>query len=103
MTNKEWHVLRVRQGFEEVVAHRLRGLDLEVFVPRLNVSSSEDRNPGRGHSAGYVYCRFSNHLPVTSIPGVLYILGTSEPVFSHENEAASELEYRWTYPPEIQM
>jgi hypothetical protein len=75
MANEDWYVVKVRPGFEALVAQRLRRLELEVFVPKRAPSAQE---PHRGHAAGCVYCRLTPEirLSVTSIPGVLDIVGT---------------------------
>ena len=80
MANEHWYILKVRSGFETVVAQKLRRLHLETFVP------DRQPNPQRSlfeeyPSASYVYCRFAleNRASVTSIPGVLDVVGTPEP------------------------
>jgi transcription antitermination factor NusG len=87
MVNEDWYALRVRQGFEAVVAQRLRKLDLEVFVPERKATSPQEPRHRQGCFAGYVYCRFSldNRVSVTSIPGVLDIVGTPDPASFDEN------------------
>jgi transcription termination factor NusG len=79
MANEQWYVLRVRAGFETIVAQKLRQLNLEVLVPAQQSIDSQD--PQKYRSAGYVQCRFAleNQLSVTSIPGVIAILGTPAP------------------------
>jgi transcription antitermination factor NusG len=82
MAKKHWYVLRVRAGFEAVVAQKLRQLNLEVVVPGQKESiNSQEPHLREYRSTGYVYCRFAleNRLSVTSIPGVVAILGTPEP------------------------
>ncbi len=81
MANEHWYVLRVRSGFEAVVAKKLRRLHLEVFIPDQKSITPLDPKLRDRPSTGYVYCRFDleNRLAVTSIPGVLDIVGTPEP------------------------
>jgi transcription antitermination factor NusG len=78
----DWYALIVRPGFEAVVAQRLRKLDLEVFVPEQKVTSPQEPHHLQRDTARYVYCRLTldNRLSVTSIPGVLDIVGTPDPV-----------------------
>src|SRR5689334_23974927 len=78
MADGHWYALKVRQGFEVVVAQKLRKLDLEVFVPERKLAPSEDR--GEDESFGCLYCCFdlSNRNLVLSIPGVVDIMGAPE-------------------------
>ena len=66
MANEHWYVLRVRSGFESVVAQKLGKLHLEVVIP------SRKRT---------LYCRFAlkDRGAVTTVPGVLDIMGIPEP------------------------
>jgi hypothetical protein len=82
MANEDWYALIVRAGFEAVVAQKLRKLDLEVFVPEQKATLPQAPHHLQGHTARYVYCRFTldNRLSVISIPGVLDIVGTPDPV-----------------------
>jgi hypothetical protein len=81
MANEHWYVLKVRSGFEVVVAQRLRKLGLEAFVPERDRVPSEESHDRSSQSVGYVYCRFAleRRRSLTSIPGVLDILGTPNP------------------------
>ena len=81
MADKHWYVLKVRSGFEAVVAERLRKLGLEVFVPEQKAIQHQASPHRQRHSAGYVYWRFTldKRRSVTSIPGVLDIGGTVDP------------------------
>src|SRR5579862_6874343 len=54
VTNRDWYILRVRPGFEAVVAQRLREFELEVFVPERNATSSQGRQHEQGRPAGYI-------------------------------------------------
>jgi len=89
MANEHWYALIVRSGFETVVANKLRKLGLEVFVhdkkkaansfqPAFPIESSLRENAPNS----YLYCRFTleNRVSVTTVPGVLDILGTPEPI-----------------------
>jgi hypothetical protein len=81
MANERWYVLKLRPGFEPVVAKRLRKLNLEVLVPNQKPTPRDCRHRDSA-SPSHLYCRFSleNRLLVTGIPGVLDILGTPEPI-----------------------
>jgi hypothetical protein len=84
MAAEQWYALKVRDGFEIVVAQRLKKLDLEVFVPDLKfIQHSQQPRQGSGR---YVYCLFDpdNRNSITGIPGVLAILGALHPVSSRE-------------------
>ena len=105
VTNTDWYVLRVRRGFEAVVAHRLRQLDLEVFVPERKVTPFEEHHQEQFSPAGYVYCRFSldNRSSVTSIPGVFDVLGAADPLSLDEKASATKCEINdlLAYPPKF--
>ena len=78
MADEHWYMLKVRPGFAAVVAHRLRELHFEVFVPESKSSDSQAST----QSAGYVYCRFEllrDRGSVIGVPGVVDIIGTPEP------------------------
>ena len=81
MADEDWYVLKVRSGFESVVAYKLRKLKLQVIVP--DQSSIDFREPSRRNYpwSRYVYCRFpiKSRLTIMNIPGVLDIVGTLEP------------------------
>ena len=87
MANEKWYVLRVRQGFVAIVAEKLRQLDIEVFVPQNKVIPSPANDDEAHHRAAYVFGRFAldRRLAVTSIPGVLDILGAADPERFDEN------------------
>jgi hypothetical protein len=76
MVDEYWYQLRVHTGFAPVVAQRLRTLNFEVFVPENNPAV-----PRECPQTTYIYCRFDleNRASVTTIPGVLDILGAPEP------------------------
>jgi hypothetical protein len=80
MANEHWYLLKVRTGFETVVAQKLLKLNLQVLVP-------DDKS---GHPSGHIYCRFAveKRLAVTSTPGVIAILGAPEPTFLDEGLAS---------------
>jgi hypothetical protein len=67
MADEHWYVLKVRSGFESVVAQRLGKLHLEVVIPDQKCT---------------LYCRFAlkDRRAITSVPGVLDIMGIPEPV-----------------------
>lgn len=66
MAKPHWYVLKVRSGFEQVVAYRLRRMPFEVMIPE---------------QKSILYCRFDleKRRLVTSVPGILDILGVPEP------------------------
>jgi hypothetical protein len=78
MANEHWYMLKVRPGFAAVVAQRLRKLNFEVFVPENKSPQSRESS----EAAESVYCQFElqDRGSVISVPGVLDILGTPEPV-----------------------
>ena len=82
MANEHWYLLKVRPGFETVVAQKLRKLNLEILLPDQNSSDPQERSVQEHRSTGYVFCRFAleNRLSVTSIPGVMAVLGVPEPI-----------------------
>ena len=72
--NPQWHVLRVRQRFERIVALRLRERAIEGYVPLRQIGRKAN-----GMSIelplfpGYAFCKYAE-VPVSSfydIPGVL--------------------------------
>ena len=79
MANKHWYVLKVRPGFAAVVTRRLRRLNLPVSLP--GAGSIRSKEP-HSQAARYLYCLFNlqDHESVTTIPGVLNILGIPEPI-----------------------
>ena len=81
MANEHWYVLKVRSGFASIVAKKLRRLNLETVVPRSKSIDTHKSRMRRRSSSNYVYCRFAleNRLTVTSVPGVIEILGAPEP------------------------
>ena len=83
MAKQHWFVVKVRPGFAPAVAQRLRNLNFEAFVPENKTAGSRDSS----QPAEHVYCRFDlqNRGAVTSIPGVLDILGTPEPTAIDED------------------
>jgi hypothetical protein len=96
MANEHWYVLIVRPGFETVVAHKLRKLGLEVLIP--DKKAAKSFQPAFFESSlretapnSYLYCRFAleNRVSVTSVPGVLDILGTPDPISFDEPLATS--------------
>ena len=79
MANKHWYVLKVRSGFAAVVAQKLRKLNLEVLVPEPEPIRSKEPH---SQVACYLYCRFDlqSRESVITVPGVLDVLGTPEPI-----------------------
>jgi hypothetical protein len=90
MPKEYWYVIKVRPDFVPIVAQKLCALNLEVLL--LDEVTIPDQPPvdfgelgpdAREYpSSGYVYCRFAleDRLLITTIPGVLDILGTAEPI-----------------------
>src|SRR5690348_3701661 len=88
MANEHWYVLKVRPDFVLVVTQKLRELNLnvlltdEVIFPDPTSINFRETGSERKHApASYVYCRFAleQRLMVTSLPGVLDILGIPKP------------------------
>jgi hypothetical protein len=81
MANQHWYGLKVRRGFELLVVQRLRKLNLEVFVPEHTSVTPQEHDWQGSPWAGCIYSRFDLGIrdSVTSIPGVLDIVGTPEP------------------------
>jgi len=79
MANKHWYVLKVRPGFAAVVTRRLRKLNFGVSLPESGSIRSKEPH---SQAAGYLYCLFDlqDRESVTTIPGVLDILGIPEPI-----------------------
>ena len=84
MATQQWYALKVRDGFEILVAQRLTKLNLEIFVPDLKFVKHPQQPRQRG--AGYLYSCFDSddRKSIASIPGVLAVLGTSDPAFKSE-------------------
>jgi hypothetical protein len=88
MANEHWYALKIRPDFVPIVTQKLRELNLEVLLldevifPDPTSIKFREAGPEREHEPKcYVYCRFAleHRLMVTSIPGVLDILGIPEP------------------------
>jgi hypothetical protein len=85
-TPLRWYVLRVRLGFETLVAAELRNRNLTVFLPyRRSANRGPDRIPvelGFGAFPGYVFARFSidDWNTIAIIPGVLLVAGVPQPI-----------------------
>ena len=78
---EHWYVLRVRTGFEEVVAHKLRRQSLEVFLPEYQSTHLRKAGHRKFLLPGYLFCRFDldNRQPVVAVSGVLCIMGLPKP------------------------
>ena len=97
MGKKHWYKLIARPGFANIVAGRLRELDLEVFVPEQNFVGPQQPHTRQRQSALDVYCRFlldERRLPVMSIPGVLDIAGIPEPTSFDEKFSVLQTKVR---------
>lgn len=81
MAAEDWHLLKVRSGFETVVAHRLQSRGLEVFIPERKPTHPKGASPEWNPADGYVICGpfMENPQSITNIPGVLCILGSPIP------------------------
>ena len=79
MANEHWYVLKVRPGFAAVVTRRLHKLNFGVSLPESGSIRSKEPH---SQAARYLYCLFDvqDHESVTTIPGVLDILGIPEPI-----------------------
>ena len=81
-----WYVLRVRLGFETLVASELRKRNLTVFLPFHRNDACSGRIPfeelGRMAFPGYVFARFSidDWLAIGMVPGVLLVAGVPQPI-----------------------
>ena len=91
MANEQWYMLKIRPGFTAVVAQRLRNQHFEVFVPETESSDSQ-----KASASDYVYCRFELQIreTVISVPGVLDVLGTPEPISIDPDWSAMHLDSR---------
>jgi transcription antitermination factor NusG len=84
-TPLRWYVVRVRLGFETLVASELRKRNLTVFLPFRRNDNCADRIPielGRLAFPGYVFARFSidDWHAIGLIPGVLLVAGVPQPI-----------------------
>jgi len=79
--NEHWYAVKVRAGFEIVVTQRLRNLNLDVFVLERKSIPSQEPDQKENQDAGCIYCCFDLHVRnlITSIPGVLDVLGAPDP------------------------
>jgi len=89
MANEHWYVLKVRPDFVLVVTQKLRVLGLNllltdevIFPDPTSINFRETGSDCEHAPASYVYCRFAleQRLMVTSVPGVLDILGIPKPI-----------------------
>ena len=79
-----WYQLKVRPGFEMVVAQRLRRQGVEVIDPNptRDIPRKIEARDHRGLlSPGHVFCRFAleDQQSILSTPGVLCIAGSPAP------------------------
>lgn len=93
----KWYAVHTRSRFEQKVYEGLRGKDVEVFLPRVQVMS---RRKDRRQKIripmipGYVFVqsilRPEEYYPIIQTPGVVRIVGTQgKPVPAHHDEIAS--------------
>ena len=97
MGKKHWYKLIVRPHFANIVAGRLRELDLEVFVPEQDFVDPQPPHERQRQSALDVYCRFlldERRRPLMSIPGVLDIAGIPEPTSFDEKLSVLQTKVR---------
>lgn len=93
----KWYAVHTRSRFEQKVYDGLRGKDVEVFLPRVQVMS---RRKDRRQKIripmipGYVFVqsilRPEEYYPILQTPGVVRIVGTQgKPVPAHHDEIVS--------------
>jgi transcription antitermination factor NusG len=82
---ERWYLLKVRQGFEPVVAQALRQKRIKVFIPLPRCDKSQRSRFG---SPGYLLCRFDlrRRQVVLAVPGARCIVGIPEPVALDDHE-----------------
>jgi Transcription termination factor nusG len=80
MANEHWYRLKVRRGFELLIAQRLQKLNLEIFVPECQSVTPQESALHDNESAVYIYSRFDLSIrnSVLAVPGVLDTTGTPE-------------------------
>jgi len=81
MAKEQWYRVRIRGGFETVVIQELRKLHLEVRTPKANSTLSRRLNRPNNRRS-YIYSRFDvcAQKLIMTIPGVLDILDTPDPI-----------------------
>jgi hypothetical protein len=104
MAVEHWYILKVRPEFASVVTQKLLKMNMkalrsgEVVAPNHTSINPQGPDPilRESPSTGYVYCRFGleNRHMVTSLPGVLDILGAPEPASVDASIAAFQKEPR---------
>ena len=77
----DWYAIRVSPNCERRVADALKGKEFESFLPlcwQYRTWGNRIRKVQRAMIPGYVFGRFDpeKRLPVLTIPGVAYIVGT---------------------------
>ena len=93
----DWHALRVRSRYEQVVKRSLHGKEHEEFLPTYRSTSQwADRLKliDRPLFPGYIFSRFSleDRLSILQIPGVVEIIGNGKtPVDPVELAAIQQL------------
>jgi len=77
-----WYILRVRLGFESLVASILKKQQIPVFFPPYHDATRNPDESGTWAFRGYVLARFSiiDCNSVEKIPGVLCVAGVPKPV-----------------------
>jgi transcription antitermination factor NusG len=82
-----WYVFKLRPGFESIVSEKLRRRGIEVFVPEYRPHKAKAKQPV---FPNFLFGRSTSDIQqlVTSIPGVLCIMGTPEPVPFDDGELA---------------
>ena len=78
---KHWYVLRVRLGFEALVARQLCRQGIEAFLPQHHVVPPRGPRSHKFLFAGYVVSRFAleKQQSVLTMPGVVSVIGLPKP------------------------
>lgn len=81
MATEHWYGLKIRRGFELLVAQRLQKLHAGVFVAERDSVMPQQPHQQAKQSAVCIYSRFDLRLraSIVAIPGVLDIAGTPKP------------------------
>lgn len=93
--NHRWYAVRVRSQHEDMVARHLRVRGMETFLPMYRAKhkwSDRFKEVNEPLFPGYVFCQLdpTNRLPVLTVPGVVYLVGTGKkPVPIDENEISA--------------
>jgi hypothetical protein len=77
MADKQWYALKIRPGFEAVVARSLQKQGFEVFIPDQKPESPQPVHLQKHRNRNYLQCRCGpeQRNAVRAIPGVVDIIG----------------------------